>query len=161
MGALRLNETMQVAGTDLNAQILHLTGKGKDDDVRAAVGERAHYVVLDYLTDMEEAYAVADLLIARSGAGMVSEAATLGIPTVFVPLPIGNGEQARNARDVVSAGGGVLVDNADFTPQWVLTHLPSLLEPERRCMMSIAAKSVAPSDAAMKLAQFVAEIVEA
>lgn len=44
---------------------------------------------------MEEVYALADVLIARSGAGMVSEASSLGIPTVFVPLPIGNGEQAK------------------------------------------------------------------
>ncbi|WP_216378954.1 UDP-N-acetylglucosamine--N-acetylmuramyl-(pentapeptide) pyrophosphoryl-undecaprenol N-acetylglucosamine transferase [Arcanobacterium phocae] len=161
LGAVRLNETMSVAGPQLDAQILHITGKGKDDDVRSVVGDHSGYVVLDYLTTMEDAYAIADVLVARAGAGMVSEASTLGIPTVFVPLPIGNGEQARNARDVVAAGGAVLVDNQDFTPQWVLEHLPALLDSSQREKMSVAARSVAPSDAASKLAQFAAEIVEA
>lgn len=158
LGAVRLNETMQVAGVSLDAQVLHITGKGKDDDVRAATQDHPGYVVVDYVTEMEDVYALADLLVARSGAGMVSEASTLGIPTVFVPLPIGNGEQARNARDVVAAGGAVLVDNADFTPEWATEHLPALLDPQKRQEMSKAARKVAPSDAAMKLAQFAADL---
>ncbi|USR80031.1 UDP-N-acetylglucosamine--N-acetylmuramyl-(pentapeptide) pyrophosphoryl-undecaprenol N-acetylglucosamine transferase [Arcanobacterium pinnipediorum] len=157
LGAVKLNETMQEAGPNLRAQILHITGKDKDGDVRRAVGENRDYVVVDYVTDMEEVYALADVLIARSGAGMVSEAATLGIPTVFVPLPIGNGEQARNAHDVVEAGGGILVDNSDFTPQWVAENLPALLDPERQALMSAQGRRVAPSDAATKLAQYAIE----
>ena len=45
-----------------------------------------------------------------------------GCPAVFVPLPIGNGEQALNARPVVDAGGGLLVDDAALTPEWVARH---------------------------------------
>ncbi|QRV02775.1 UDP-N-acetylglucosamine--N-acetylmuramyl-(pentapeptide) pyrophosphoryl-undecaprenol N-acetylglucosamine transferase [Arcanobacterium phocisimile] len=158
LGAVKLNETMQEAGPDLQAQVLHITGKEKDRPVRDSVGDNPDYVVVDYVTDMEEVYALADVLIARSGAGMVSEASSLGIPTVFVPLPIGNGEQAKNAKDVVDVGGGVLVDNSDFTPEWVREHVPALLETDRRQHMSQQARSVAPSDAATKLAQFAIEI---
>lgn len=54
--------------------------------------------------------------------------------------------------------GAVLVDNADFTPEWATEHLPALLDPQRQQEMSKAARKVAPSDAAMKLAQFAADL---
>ena len=76
---------------------------------------------------MELALAVADLVVCRSGAGTVCELAALGIPAVYVPLPIGNGEQRLNAAAVVAAGGGLLVDDADLDPAWVRAHLPVLL----------------------------------
>ena len=65
---------------------------------------------------MHLAYAVADLVVCRSGAGSVGELAALGMPAVYVPLPVGNGEQRLNAAAVVEAGGGLLVDDADLTP---------------------------------------------
>ncbi len=66
-----------------------------------------------------------------SGANSVTEAAAVGLPAVFVPLPIGNGEQALNAAAVVKAGGALLVDDASFTPEWVREHLPALLNDDR------------------------------
>ena len=68
---------------------------------------------------MDLAYAAADLVVCRAGANTVTEVAAVGLPAVFVPLPIGNGEQALNARPVVDAGGGLLVDDAALTPEWV------------------------------------------
>ncbi len=63
---------------------------------------------------MDLALAVADLAVSRAGAATVSELAALGIPAVFVPYAVGNGEQELNARDAVAAGGALLVDDADF-----------------------------------------------
>jgi len=58
---------------------------------------------------------LADFVVARSGAATVSEVAGLGIPSVFVPYPVGNGEQELNARDLVSVGGAILCRDAEFT----------------------------------------------
>ena len=79
----------------------------------------APYVVLEYCDRMDLAYAAADLVVARSGANTVCELTAVGLPAVYVPLPIGNGEQRLNAAAVVAAGGGLLVDDADVTPAWV------------------------------------------
>ena len=49
----------------------------------------------------------------------MTEAAAVGVPAIFVPLPIGNGEQALNARPVVEAGGALLVADGEFTSAWV------------------------------------------
>ena len=75
-------------------------------------GLAERYHVLDYLVAMEQAYACADGVICRSGAGTVAELTALGLPALYVPLPIGNGEQRLNAADVVAAGGGRLVADA-------------------------------------------------
>ena len=66
-----------------------------------------------FVDRMDYALAAADLMVCRAGASSVTEAAAVGVPAVFVPLPIGNGEQALNARPVVDAGGALLVADAD------------------------------------------------
>ena len=81
---------------------------------------------------MEQAYAAADLMLGRCGASTVLETAAVGLPAVFVPYPHGNGEQARNAAAVVAAGGGLLLADADCTPDWVAAEIPALIaDPER------------------------------
>ena len=82
----------------------------------------APYVVVDYLERMDLAYAAADLALCRAGAVTVAELSAVGLPAVFVPLPIGNGEQRRNALPVVEAGGGLLVEDADLSPDWIEQH---------------------------------------
>ena len=69
-----------------------------------------------------------------------------GLPAVFVPLPIGNGEQALNARPVVDAGGGLLVADAALTPEWVRGTVPDLLtDTARLATMSAAAANADPA----------------
>jgi len=151
---------------DAGAQVLHLTGKGKDEPVRHAVRalmgthEVGRYQVREYLGEMHLALAVADLVIARAGAGTVCELAALGVPAVYVPLPIGNGEQRLNAAPLVEAGGGLLVDDADLTPGWVRQTVPGLLADRARLdAMAAAALATGVRDAAARVADLVGEAV--
>jgi UDP-N-acetylglucosamine:LPS N-acetylglucosamine transferase len=142
--------------------VLHLTGKGKGDVVRETVAgvDPQRYQVREYLEQMELAYAVADLVVCRSGAGSVAELAALGIPAVYVPLPIGNGEQRLNAAPLVEAGGGLLVDDADVTPAWVAREVPTLLaDRERLGVMAKAARSAGTSDGAARVVDLVEQAV--
>ena len=84
---------------------------------------------MPYVDRMDLAYAAADLVVCRAGANSVTEAAAVGLPAVFVPLPIGNGEQEHNARPVVDAGGGLLVADAALTPEWVARDRPGAGRP--------------------------------
>ncbi len=96
-------------------QVLHITGAGSDLPPSTVAG----YTMVAYCDRMELALAAADLAIARSGIVTVSEFAAVGLPAVFIPYPVGNGEQRFNAADAVRAGGALLVDDAEFTPAWV------------------------------------------
>lgn len=155
LGALSLNRALAAAAADLVAagvQVLHLTGAGKDEPVRAATDGLRGYHVLPYLAEMEHALAVADAVVCRAGAGTVSELAALGIPAVYVPLPVGNGEQRLNAQPVVSAGGGLLVRDADLDAAWVAAHLvPLLADRDRLAAMARAARSVGTTDGAARV----------
>jgi undecaprenyldiphospho-muramoylpentapeptide beta-N-acetylglucosaminyltransferase len=159
LGALRLNTTIADCARDLVAagvQVLHLTGAGKDTAVRAAVAGLDTYHVLGYLAEMEHALALADVVLARAGAGTVAELTALGLPAVYVPLPIGNGEQRLNAMPVVAAGGGLVVPDADFTPAWVRANLLELLaDPARRRAMALAAAAVGVHDGAARVADLI------
>jgi UDP-N-acetylglucosamine--N-acetylmuramyl-(pentapeptide) pyrophosphoryl-undecaprenol N-acetylglucosamine transferase len=115
-------------------QILHITG-AQGGGAEATSG----YVPLEYCDDMAQALSVADVIVSRAGSSTVSEIAALGIPAVFVPYAVGNGEQALNARASVRAGGAILVTDADFTDSWVEHHLiPLASSAERLSQMSAA-----------------------
>jgi UDP-N-acetylglucosamine--N-acetylmuramyl-(pentapeptide) pyrophosphoryl-undecaprenol N-acetylglucosamine transferase len=159
-GARRLNRSVSGAASALAAagvQVLHVAGPRGEADVDVTAGE-VPYVVVPYVDRMDLAYAAADLVVCRAGASSVTEAAAVGLPAVFVPLPIGNGEQARNARPVVDAGGGLLVDDGAMTPEWVSATVPGLAgDAERLATMSRAASTLIRRDADDVLAGIVAE----
>jgi UDP-N-acetylglucosamine--N-acetylmuramyl-(pentapeptide) pyrophosphoryl-undecaprenol N-acetylglucosamine transferase len=73
-------------------------------------------------------YLAADLIIARSGAVTCSEVNALGKYALFIPLPIGNGEQKVNARLVTEQSRGEIIDQSEFTTQWIEKHLDRLLK---------------------------------
>jgi UDP-N-acetylglucosamine--N-acetylmuramyl-(pentapeptide) pyrophosphoryl-undecaprenol N-acetylglucosamine transferase len=157
-GARRLNQSVsaaQPALADAGIQVLHVAGPSGEVSVSRR-GEDPAYVVVPYVDRMDLAYAAADLVVCRAGANTVTETAAVGLPAVFVPLPIGNGEQELNARPVVDAGGGLLVQDGAFTPDWVEATLPGLLTDAARLEeMSSAASDLIPRDADEKLAQMV------
>ena len=161
-GALNINRTVaQSLPTLLEAgvQVLHLTGRDKPVlDSQGELLTAAGYHQREYLDGMELAYAAADLIVARAGAGTVCEVAAVGLPSVLVPLPIGNGEQALNARGLVAAGGALTVRDESFTADWVRTQLvPLLSEPERLLRMADAAASLGVRDADQTMARLVTE----
>ena len=107
--------------------MLHVLGTRNftDEHVRVVDPDTgAVYAPVAYVEQMEQAYAAADLMLGRCGASTVLETAAVGLPAVFVPYPHGNGEQARNAALVVKAGGGLLLPDADCTPDWVADRDP-------------------------------------
>ncbi len=158
LGAQRLNQVLPDAAADLlaaGAQVLHASGRGKGVPLPAGV-DRSRYLVREYLDDMASAYAAADLVVCRSGAGTVAELTALGLPAVYVPLPIGNGEQRRNAEGVVAAGGAELVDDARFDAAVVRERvLPLLVDGERRAVAARAAAGFGVHDGAERLADLV------
>ncbi len=163
LGAQRLNTSFAEAAPAIRAagvQVLHLSGLGKGFDPQppadGAQESAARYVVREYAERMDLAYAVADLVTARAGAGTVCELTAVGLPAVYVPLPIGNGEQKLNAVDVVAAGGGVLVDDGSLTPDWIRhVLLPLLADGGRLEDMAAAAAAAGHRDGDERLADLV------
>ncbi len=157
-GARRLNQAVAGAAVELGGagvQVLHVAGPLGEVDVEPRPGDPP-YVVLSYVDRMDLAYAAADLVVCRAGSNTVTEVSSVGLPAVFVPLPIGNGEQELNARPVVDAGGGLLVRDEAMTSSWVAATVPGLVHDRGRlATMSSAAEGLIPRDADDRLAALV------
>ncbi|MGH3096182.1 MAG: undecaprenyldiphospho-muramoylpentapeptide beta-N-acetylglucosaminyltransferase [Streptosporangiales bacterium] len=161
-GARNVNAGVEAAAPDIAAagvQVLHVTGP--KNTLTVTLGDGAPpYVTRGFLDRMDLAYAVADLAICRAGMMTCAELAAVGLPAVYVPLPIGNGEQRRNAAPIVAAGGGITVDDADFDAEYVRTEvLPVLEDPERLAAMSRAAAGAGKRDAGDALRDLVLRAV--
>lgn len=143
LGARRLNEAVEGAWqdvTDTGWQILHATGARHEP----VVSDVAAYRPVPYIDRMELAYALADVVVSRSGAATVSEVSALGLPAVYVPYAVGNGEQRLNAASSVEAGGSILIDDAAFTADAVRRNvLPLLSHPEQLDAMTRSAEATA------------------
>jgi UDP-N-acetylglucosamine--N-acetylmuramyl-(pentapeptide) pyrophosphoryl-undecaprenol N-acetylglucosamine transferase len=98
---------------------------GKDNELPEA---RDKYRPVSYIEDMATALLAADLVISRSGAIACSEFAALGKYALFIPLPIGNGEQALNADELVKAHKAELINQSQLTGKWLTENLERLIK---------------------------------
>jgi UDP-N-acetylglucosamine--N-acetylmuramyl-(pentapeptide) pyrophosphoryl-undecaprenol N-acetylglucosamine transferase len=155
-GAASINRAVSGAAAafaEAGVQVLHVTGPSHELTVPDT---DVPYVTLGYVDRMDLAYSAADAVLCRSGSNTVTEVSGVGLPAVFVPLPIGNGEQALNAAAVIEAGGGLLVDDIDLTSSWVAEHVvPLLTDAGRLEAMGAAAAHLIPLDADEKLARMI------
>jgi len=161
-GAQSLNSAVRGAAqtlADNGIGVLHAYGKKNTIEPFDATPA---YVGLPYVSRMDLAYAAADLAICRAGAMTVAEVSATGLPAVYVPLPHGNGEQRLNAALLVEAGGGLLVDDADLTPDYVAQTIPPLLtDPQRLAAMAAAAAGSGARGAAQAVAAAGIELAQA
>lgn len=150
-GAKSINEAVIDALPDLNnagIQVLHIVGQ------KAGLGELNNpgYLRLAYCDRMDAAIAASDLAVSRAGASTVSEFAAAGLPAVFVPYPVGNGEQRLNAKTILEAGGAELCENREFSARFIAERvIPILSHKATLKKMSEAARSTGILDAAERL----------
>lgn len=151
LGARAINRGISSSAqaiVDAGVQVLHVWGGLTEVADPGVPG----YVVLTYCDRMDLAFAACDLVVSRAGSTTVSELSGLGIPAVFVPLSHGNGEQRKNASGVVQAGGALLVEDSDLTPEWVRdTLLPLIADHGRLADMSSRARSAGSLDGTARL----------
>jgi UDP-N-acetylglucosamine--N-acetylmuramyl-(pentapeptide) pyrophosphoryl-undecaprenol N-acetylglucosamine transferase len=161
-GARTINLAVAGAAKELSAagvQVLHVMG-ARNEPVPVPTDLPTPYVTLPYLAEMELGYAAADLMLGRGGAMTCAELAAIGLPAAYVPYPHSNREQYRNAVPVVEAGGGVLVDDAELTPDWIeRTLLPLIRDPERLAAMGAAAAGYGRRDGDEALREFLLEAI--
>ena len=143
-------------------QKLYQLSRENDDAARlAAFWEtlpdplRRRYVVTEFVRDeLPDVFAMADLVVSRSGAGTVAELELLGKPSILVPLPGTGGDEAtKNARVLERAGAAIVVEQKDATPERLAVEIDRLLaDRPRLASMAAAAKAMGREDAAASLA---------
>lgn len=145
-GSVAINSIVSAALEGLNSKnisVLHSVGR-----LNSLPQSQSWYHPVPYVEDMAMAYLASDVVIARSGAVTCSEFAALGRYALFVPLPVGNGEQFHNAQPLVESGRAEVINQAEFSSDFLVASIETLL------MKSAAAPIAGDSkdlDAAQKI----------
>jgi UDP-N-acetylglucosamine--N-acetylmuramyl-(pentapeptide) pyrophosphoryl-undecaprenol N-acetylglucosamine transferase len=144
LGAQALNDIVPRALALIPAEnrpvVTHQSGATQIDVLRAnyqAAGVQAE--LTPFIDDTASAFAAADIIVCRAGASTVTEIAAVGAAAIFVPFPFAvDDHQTTNARFLVEAGGGWLVQQSDLTPEGLAK---TLLNSERSALVDIAEKA--------------------
>jgi UDP-N-acetylglucosamine--N-acetylmuramyl-(pentapeptide) pyrophosphoryl-undecaprenol N-acetylglucosamine transferase len=150
-GARRINDAIsQLQDVPENWQILLVAGNSNVGSLaqNAAGAANVPVHVVPYLDDPADAYAVADLVLARAGASTLAELAELGLPAILVPYPHAtDGHQWANARAAARSGAAVVIDDADLTGGGLSKLLAETCNDARLSAMRAAARADVPTDA--------------
>jgi len=125
-GSVAINSVIEECRTTFatkEIQVLHSVGAKNSLPSSDSLYTPAHYI-----SDMATAYIAADLVISRSGAVSCAEINTLGRYALFIPLPVGNGEQELNALSLVDQGRAEIISQKNFTSRWLEGNIFRLLE---------------------------------
>jgi UDP-N-acetylglucosamine--N-acetylmuramyl-(pentapeptide) pyrophosphoryl-undecaprenol N-acetylglucosamine transferase len=145
-GSVAINKVIEASRTELlnkGIQVLH--GVGVQNELPQSA---QHYKAFSYISDMSTAYLAADVIISRSGAVTCSEVNTLGKYALFIPLPVGNGEQQLNADSLIKESRAEIIEQKSFTSHWLVANVDRLLE---KASLAPIAGSHRDMDAASKI----------
>lgn len=129
--------------------ILHSVGHGN-----VLPNVNGAYRPVAYVDVMADAYLASDLVIARSGAVTCSEFRALGRYALFVPLPIGNGEQFHNASALISQKRAEIIDQSHFTSEYLALHIDELIAKSALSPIDGSDQDLAAADKIVALGEF-------
>lgn len=155
-GARVLNLLMPQVAEKMGEHIIirHQVGQGNSQAIRAKYPETATVEVTDFIDNMAEAYAWADVVVCRSGALTVCEIAAAGMPAIFIPFQHKDKQQYLNARYLADAGAAVIIEQNELNADKVVAYLQQW---DRQTLLSMAEK--AQAKAAPQAAQNVADTI--
>ena len=160
LGARTINEAV-IAGlkelTNAGIKVVWQTGKVYYEKCKAAweaADSPANIECLDFLSDMPDRYANADLVISRAGASSISEICLLGKPAILVPSPnVAEDHQTHNAMALVNKDAAVLVRDAEAAEKLIATALELLNDPKRLKTLQTNVLKLAQKDSAKRIAE--------
>lgn len=163
LGAARINDALAGARWEHpeQMQIVHAVGARDAERITAAWGARPDDGLrvrsYSFIARMDLAYAVADVVLSRSGASTIAELCVVGRPSVLVPYPhAAADEQTANARALAEADAAMLIPDAELdSARLVKAVEPLLRDAPRRLAMRAAARSLGRPDAAAHVADLV------
>ena len=162
LGARTINEAVKEAiSHQLSAfsgiHVVWQTGKVYYESCKAAweaAGQPANIECLDFLSDMPERYAQADLVISRAGASSISEICLLGKPAILVPSPnVAEDHQTHNAMALVNRDAAVLVRDAEAAEKLIPTALTLLEDKAKLEVLHTNVLKLAQTDSATRIAK--------
>jgi len=144
-------------------QIIHQTGQDDYELVKSEYAKRVANIknlVQPYFENIPEIYALADLMICRTGAMTIAEITAYGLPAILIPYPHSTGgHQLINAQAMANKGAGIIINDAELTGELLAKKLIELLKDEQRLeQMAAASKSLGKPKAAEVIAKAILKL---
>ena len=165
LGARTINEAVKAALPQLSKSGIHVvwqTGKGYYEKCKAAweaAGSPSNIECLDFLSDMPDRYAQADLVISRAGASSISELCLLGKPSILVPSPnVAEDHQTHNALALVNKEAAVLVKDIEAAEKLIPTAQELIQDNKRLEALHTNVLKLAQTDSAKRIAEEVMKL---
>ena len=141
-----------------NIQVIHSIGI--KNQVEPELMNYSFYHPYSYLERMDLAYAASDLVVSRAGAMTIAEQSLLGIPAIYVPFAVGNGEQILNVRELINAGAGFLVLDSEISSQKIYDLVMNNIFDENKLQnISQKAKNFGLLDADIEITKLATDLV--
>ena len=165
LGARTINRAVAAGLKQLVAAGIHVvwqTGKTYYAECRQAwenAGSPASIECLDFLSDMPDRYAQADLVISRAGASSISEICLLGKPAILVPSPnVAEDHQTHNAMALVNRDAAVLVKDIEAAEKLIPTALVLIQDKKQLESLHTHVLALAERDSAKRIAEEVMKL---
>jgi UDP-N-acetylglucosamine--N-acetylmuramyl-(pentapeptide) pyrophosphoryl-undecaprenol N-acetylglucosamine transferase len=145
-------------------QVLHVSGERDYDYMQAEERETGdnHVLLVPYLADPANAYAAADVVIARAGASTLAEIAATGTPSILIPYPHASDDhQSHNAAVFADAGAAVVIADRDLDGDRLWWELDAILQPQRAQAMRRAAATLTTADAGAAIVSRIESLIPA
>ena len=150
LGARTVNESILSHLDDIrksNVQFIWQTGKYYSASIREVLATSnpvANIKVMDFISNMDNAYAAADLVVSRAGASSISELCILGKPCVLVPSPnVAEDHQKKNALALSIKGAAILILDNEAKETLVKVALETVADDKKLVSLSENAKKLA------------------
>lgn len=171
LGARTINQTLttelETIRTHTDIQFIWQTGKIYIEQVKevitAVTGEAVHHphinaipnlYVTDFIKNMASAYAAADLVISRAGAGSISEFCLLHKPVILVPSPnVAEDHQTKNALALVNKDAAIYVKDVEAKEKLLPTALATITDHSKLESLSMNIAKLALPDSATIIAK--------
>lgn len=166
LGARTINNSMIAALPELakqDIQVIWQTGKFYYEQAKMAAQQvpNPRVLVTDFVSRMDYAYSIADLVISRAGASSISELCLLGKPTILVPSPnVAEDHQTHNAMALVNKDAAVLVRDADAVANLLPEAIALIADEARLQILSNNISLLAEKDSAGRIADEVMKLVK-
>jgi len=166
LGARTINEAVLAGLEQLQAAGIHVvwqTGKyyykGIMDQISNLQAPITNIEIHEFLSDMPDQYATADLVISRAGASSISEICLLGKPAILVPSPnVAEDHQTHNAMALVNRDAAILVRDADAAEQLIPTAIATINDQDLLAKLHTNVLQLAERDSAKRIAEEVMKL---
>ena len=166
LGARTVNESIlqhieDIRGTK-DVQFIWQTGKYYSEEIHMALAKEdpvENMKVTDFISNMDNAYAAADLVISRAGASSISELCLLKKPCILVPSPnVAEDHQTKNALALSTKGAAIFVKDSDARNELIPLALKTVVDDAQLASLSENVGKLAYHDSAKKIADEVVKL---